>query len=41
MHMHRWMTYDEADSTAEFFGKGMRTLGLNPGEKVLRITQMS
>ncbi len=30
----RWLSYEEADEAATFFGKGMRALGLNPGEKV-------
>ncbi len=28
------MSYEEADSAAEFFGKGMRSLDLKPGDKV-------
>lgn len=32
---YRWLSYEEADDAAENFGKGLRTLGLKPGEKVL------
>ena len=31
---YRWMTYEEADSLADNFGRGLRVLGLNPLDKV-------
>jgi len=31
---YRWLSYDEADSMAERFGRGLRALGQEPGENV-------
>ena len=31
---YRWITYDELDSTADYFGRGLRNLGLEPREKI-------
>ena len=31
---YRWVTYEDADATAEYVGRGLRTLGLANGMKV-------
>ena len=31
---YRWMTYEEVDSMADSFGRGLRTLGQKPGENL-------
>ena len=31
---YRWISYEDLDSTADYFGRGLRSLGLNPREKL-------
>ena len=31
---YRWMSYDEADSLADNFGRGLRVLGLKPEDNI-------
>jgi len=31
---YRWITYEDLESTADYFGRGLRSLGLNPREKI-------
>ena len=31
---YRWITYEEADSTADYVGRGMRNMGLQNGDKI-------
>ena len=32
---YRWITYEELDSTADYFGRGLRHLGLEPRERLV------
>ena len=31
---YRWITYEDLESTANYFGRGLRSLGLNPRDKI-------
>ena len=31
---YRWMSYEEADTLADSLGRGLRVLGLSPGDNV-------
>ncbi len=31
---YRWLTYEDLDSTADYFGRGLRNLGLQPRDKL-------
>lgn len=35
MGQYKWRTFDEVEVEAQFFGKGMRELGMDPKEKVV------
>ena len=31
---YRWISYEDLDSTSDYFGRGLRSLGLNPRDKI-------
>ena len=31
---YRWITYEDLDATSDYFGRGLRSLGLNPRDKI-------
>ena len=31
---YRWISYEDLDSTSDYFGRGLRSLGLNPRDRI-------